>query len=328
LLERMNTVRAALLKEHQKHLMQQPEAIFEDDITLIVFGMTEEGFEATAVEVSGANLNNISCLFGDFKVVATVSYQDADPVSLMELCAEELEATVDTLAPEIDGPTGIIFCGNVEEQKKMAIKWDKVKTDEWKNVPVFFSDPDCVAKGAAVLGAVSHGRLTTIVSGGGKKPRAELALRVQNVAPVAVAIRYNYHGGASNKWTDAKVLFDFDRQIPAAYTIDCNAAECVVYRNGKAEGRSEEDFLKETKKHEGAKGIPMREKAALNYQIQVLQKWTRDGEWKKVGNPIKPLVMEGEDDNGKPIEEACESVSLELRLGVTGVITTELIGER
>ena len=287
------------------------------------------------MQVSRANLHNISCLFGEFKVIASVSYyQDnsSDPIaSRMAQCARELETAVDTIAPEVDGPAGIVLCGTPDEQKRMAAQWEKVKNAEWNKVPVFSSDPDCVAKGAAVLAAVSHGRLSTILPGGGKKPRAELGIRVQNVAPVALAVSLNYHHGAGgdDAWTEPKTLFDFDRQIPAGpHAIDCNAAECALHQSGQADGLSDEDFLKETKKNEGAKGIPLREKAALDFRVQVLQKWTRDGEWKKVGDPMEPLVKVVEDEDGKETRVACESVVLEISLAVTGLVTTALIGER
>jgi hypothetical protein len=58
-----------------------------------------------------------------------------------------------------------------------------------------------------VLAGASYGRLSKLRSDPGKKTRAELALKVQNVVPVAVVVRMNYHGGAKNKWTEEKVLF-------------------------------------------------------------------------------------------------------------------------
>jgi hypothetical protein len=62
-------------------------------------------------------------------------------------------------------------------------------------------------------------------------------------------------------------------------------------------------------------------------KIQIVQKWTRDGEWVKVGDAIEPLVkLEGSGDDEKRV--ACERVSLELGLGITGMITTNLVGER
>lgn len=328
LLERMSNVSAALQKQHQKRQAHEPDAIVEDEIMLLAFGMTGEGFEATAVQVSSANLDNISCLFGDFKVISNVSYQDKDPITRMEVCLKDLEKAIDTIAPEADGPSGIILCGSLVEQQQMSAQWAKVKNEEWKNVPQFLTPVDCVAKGVAVLGAISHGRLSQIDSGRGRKSRAELGIRVQNVAPVAVAIQMNYHGGANDKWTAVKTIFDFDRQIPAGpISLDLNSAECAVYRSGHAD-LSEDDFLKATKKNEGAKGIPQREEAALNFKVQILQRWTRDGEWKKVGDALQPLVKTEEDKHGKLTRIACERVAWELGLGVTGMITSTFVGER
>jgi len=124
-------------------------------------------------------------------------------------------------------------------------------------------------------------------------------------------------------------LFDFDRQVPAGpQSMDLGAAECAVYRSGKADSMSEEDFLKATAKNEGAKGIPVREEAALNFSVQLLQKWTRDGEWKRLGDVMESLVKTEEDKDGKEERIACESIVLEVSLGVTGMITTNLVGER
>ena len=342
LLERMNAVRATMLKQHQQLLAtgRQTEAqVFEDAITLVVFSTTPEGVEGTVVQVSEANLNNINCLFGDFKVVSNVSYLDANPVSRLNECATELEQAVERIAPEMDGPAGIVFVG--EEQDKMLMHWNSVDIEEWKKVPAFTSEVDCVAKGAAILGAVSHGRILSFAKSGGGKPRAEFALRVQNVTPCAVALHCTYHGASSknntkkstNQWSETKVLFDFDRPLPAGpHVIDCNAAECAVYRAkaAAASALDEQAWLKEIKKYEGAKGIPLRETAALNYQVQVWQKWTRDGEWQPVGDPLEPLVQLNEDNktSEKPTRVACESVSLEISLGVTGLITRVLAGER
>lgn len=329
LLERMNKVHDALQKEHQKLVAKDPNARFEDEIMILVFGMTTDGFEATAVQVSSVNVNNISCLFGDFKVISNVSYLSEEPVSKMQMCAVELEKSIETIAPEADGPAGIILCGTLAEQKQMMEQWERIKNDEWNKVPVFVTGVDTVAKGTAVLGAVSHGRLSQLDQDQGKKARAELGIRVQNVAPVAVAIQMNYFGGADDKWTPIKTIFDFDRQIPAGpNTLDLNAAECAVYRSGRADELSEDDFIKATKQNEGAKGIPQREEAALNFKAKILQKWTRDGEWKQVGDVLEPLVKTEESKDGKVKRIGCERISWEISLGVTGMITSSLIGER
>jgi hypothetical protein len=258
-----------------------------------------------------------------------VSYQTENPLPLMQTCASELEKSIEQIAPEADGPAGIVLCGSSSEQKAMLEHWETIKNKEWIKVPLFVSALDCVAKGAAVLGAVSHGRLSQLTHAQGKKSRAELGIRVQNVAPVAVAIQMNYHGDSDDTWTPIKTIFDFDRQIPAGpNTMDLNAAECAVYRSGKAEGLSEEEFLKAVKQNEGAKGIPTREEAALNFRARILQKWTRDGEWKQVGDVLEPLIKKEESKDGTVTRIGCEQVVWEVSLAVTGMITSNLVGDR
>jgi len=175
------------------------------------------------------------------------------------------------------------------------------------------------------MGAVSHGRITNVVQKPGKKPKAELAIQVQNVSPVAVGVMMNYHGGAKDKWTPVKTIFDFDRRVPAGpYPIDLVAAECVVHRSKTTKDLSDEELLKAIKDNEGAKCIPKREQAALDLRVQVLQKWTRDGEWKNVGDVMSPLVSLDKDEK----KVACEKIVLELSLGATGMITSSLSGTR
>jgi hypothetical protein len=334
ILQRLNAVQQALHTQHQQTLIRDPAAIPPDDIMLLVIGMTPEGVETTAIQISAAGVENIACLFGNFRVIANVSYLDANPLSRLQQCGTELEAAMDNIAPEADGPAAVIFCGSAIDQKTLAAKWDSVKNDEWKNVPVFASAVDAIAKGCSVLAAVSHGRLSRIAKAGGggsAKPRAELGIRVQNVAPVAVAVRMNYFGGQADKWdSEMKMVFDFDRQIPAGpYALDFKASEIAAHRSTAGKVLSDEDFTKEVKQFEGAKGIPLREEAALNFRIQVMQKWTRDGEWKPVGDIMEPLVKETTEKDGKTTKrDACEEVRLELTLGVSGMLTSSLIGER
>ena len=121
-----------------------------------------------------------------------------------------------------------------------------------------------------------------------------------------------------------KTIFDFDRRVPAGpYQIDLNAAECAVHRSG-AKDLSDEALLKAIKDNEGSKCIPKREEAALNLRVQVVQKLTRDGEWKKIGDVMSPLVVLDKDEE----KTACERVVLELSLGATGLITNALVGDR
>jgi hypothetical protein len=159
----------------------------------------------------------------------------------------------------------------------------------------------------------------------GKKPKAALALTVQNVAPVAVGIQMNYHGGDKDKWQPVKTIFDFDRRVPAGpYEVDISAATGAVYKGKGADLLSEEALFKATTEMESSKHIPKREIAALDLRAQVVQKWTRDGEWKKIGDVQSPLVMT--DKDGK--KTACERITLELSLSPVGLVTHSLVGER
>ena len=329
LLQRILVVRKASRQEFEKTvLVKDPDAIWEDEVTIIMVGMTEDGLECTAVQVSGENTMNACALFGDYKVISNVSYRSSEPLSLLEKCASELESNVDTIEPEADGPTGIVFYGHPAEQDKLKKAWKKEKPAEWKEVPVFSTKADSIALGAAVLGGVSHGRSTRMRSNG-KKMRAELALQVQDVALVSVGVRINYHGDDAKKWLPVKTIFDFDRRVPAGpHPVDLSAAECVVRRSGGADDMTPEELLKATEANQGSKHIPEREKAALDLRVQIVQKWTRDGEWKKVGDVMKPLVKDKESEDNETKQVACESVVLELSLGITGMITTSLVGER
>lgn len=55
-----------------------------------------------------------------------------------------------------------------------------------------------------------------------------------------------------------------------------------------------------------------------------MQKFTRDGKWIKIGDTMSPLVVVEKDEE----KTACEKVSLELSLGVSGLITQCLVGDR
>jgi hypothetical protein len=236
-------------------------------------------------------------------------------------------AKLEHIAPEADGPVGFVTYGTSgEEQKKIASMINLVKSDldSWEKVPVFSTRSDCVAVGAAVLGGVSHGRVRTVTHASGK-PKPQLAIRVQNVAPTAVGVRMNYYGGAKGKWTLVKVIFDFDRRVPAGpYAIELKATECAAIRSAQS-NLSDEDLLKAAKEFEGSSGIPEREKAALEFRLQVVQQLERNGDWINVGDEMSPLTKtEGDDDE----RVACESVALQLSLGATGIITSSLVGDR
>lgn len=322
LLERLFAVRKAMQKEFQQEQAKDSAAVFNEDVMVLLMGCTDEGVECTAVQVSAVQ-DNVCCLFGNYNVISSVSYKSDDPVSMLEKCTKELEASIDSLAPDADGPAGVLFYGTHIDQLKS--KWSSIKSKqaEWESLPLFQSKTDAVVMGASVLGGVSHGRASVLVQKG-KKMRPELGIRVQNVAPVAVGVQINYFGGAKGKWEEVKPIFDFDRRIPAGpYSIDLKASECVVHREGSG-NLDDEAFLKASKDHEGSKGIPKREEAALDLRVQVVQRWTRDGDWKKVGNPLEPLVKTDRDEKRIAIEET----TLVLSYGVSGMVSVEMQGDR
>ncbi|KAG7364590.1 hypothetical protein IV203_037792 [Nitzschia inconspicua] len=315
-------------KEFQKEQIQNPDATFDDSILLLMAGMTKDTAECTAIQISSKQESMFSCLYGNFQVMCSVSYRHENPESILEKCVTELFEALDTIAPEADAPFGIISFGTGAEQKTVQTKWEKLKKglEDWEQVPHFFTKADCVATGTGILGAVSHGRLSTIVQIPGKKrPKTQLGIQVQNVAPVAVGVTMNYHGGAKDRWTPVKTIFDFDRRVPAGpYGIELSAAECTLHREGKASELSEEAFVKAIKDREAAKHIPEREKAALDLRVQVVQKFTRDGSWTKIGDVMSPLTVVEKDES----KTACEKITLELGLGISGLITNALVGDR
>mmetsp|Transcript_13467 Transcript_13467/g.32484 ORF Transcript_13467/g.32484 Transcript_13467/m.32484 type:complete len:800 (+) Transcript_13467:128-2527(+) len=326
LLEHILKFLQALQKEFQKKQLNNPDARFEEEQVVLLTGITKDTVECTAIQISTPQRDQEFCVFGHYKVLCNVSYQHEKPESIISKCISELFDVMDAVAPEVDGPIAMVTYGTSEEQKAVADKWEKVKKslEDWEEVPHFYSKPDSVAMGTSVLGAVSHGRLKTIVQVEGKKPKAALALQVQNVAPVAVGIQMNYHGGAKNKWQPVKTIFDFDRRVPAGpYDVDISAATGAVYREQGAD-LSDEALFKATTEMESSKYIPKREAAALDLCVQVVQKWTRDGEWKKIGDVQSPLVMTDKDGN----KTACERIKLELSLSPVGLITHSLVGQR
>lgn len=326
-LERIQKVREAMAKEFQRVKAQDPSAVWEEEVLIILVGIVEDGVECTAVQVSNVQQELPTCLFGDYKVLANVSYQTEDPLSRLEQCCKDLESALEAVAPDADGPSAILTYGASSDQDKVTKQWNAVKSSlsEWTNVPVFSSKPEAVALGAAILGAVAHGRQLVLVDKDGKT-KADLGIRVDNVAPAAVGVRFNYYDADKKKWEPVKTIFDFDRRIPAGpYAIDLKASECALQRKG-ASSLHDEAFVKAVKEMEASKHIPEREEAALALRVEIVQKWTRDGEWKRVGDIMEPLVKRDVDDDSKKI--ACESVDLEISLGVNGMITTSLVGDR
>jgi hypothetical protein len=324
----LNEVLQARHKEFQKEQIKNPDARFEENMMLLLTGTTTDTAECTAIQIYGPQQDNYSCLYGNFKVICNVSYQHEKPDSILDKVVSEVFENLDIIAPEADNPIAMIAYGSLEDQKSIEVKFEKLKKslEDWEDLAFFKTKTDCVAMGTSVLGAVSHGRLSKIVQVQGKKAKKVLAIDIENVAPGAVGVRMNYHGGTDKKWLPVKTIFDFDRRVPAGpYPIDLNAAECAVHRNDPASAKlSEDDLFKAISGNEGSAGIPKREEAALNLRVQIVHKLTRDGEWMNVGDVMSPLVETDKDGN----KSACERLALELSLGATGLISNSLTGER
>ena len=198
--------------------------------------------------------------------------------------------------------------------------------------------------GASILAAVSHGRLSTVVTeqrkDGKQRAKGKPGIVLQNSSCSAVGVRYNYFGDRDGKWSDVKTIFDFDRRVPAGpYGIDFSAAECAAIRANDGKDMEEEALLEASKKLGGAKNIPAREEAALDLRLQVVQRLERGGPWIKVGDVMKPLTMtkkseddDNDDNDDKETEEdakpfACESSVLELSVNPVGMITNAFISD-
>jgi len=308
------------------------DATFDDSTLLLLTGTTKDTTECTAIEISSRDNGKYACPYGNFKVICSVSYRHENPESILNKCFAELFETLDHVAPEAPTPIGMLSYGSIAEQKTISKKWDKVKKglETWEELPHFSTKSDAVANGTGLLAGISHGRLVNFVQlPNKKKPKAQLALQTMNVAPVAVGVMINYFGDDKGKdkckWNPVKTIFDFDRRVPAGpYSLDLSAAECAIRREGKVSDESSEKFFKAVTDKEAARYIPEREQAALNLRVQIVQKFTRDGEWVKVGNTMSPLVVLEKDET----KTACEKASLELSLGVSGLITQTLVGDR
>jgi len=315
-------------KAHSLEQIKNPDAKLDDTILLLLAGVTKDTAECTAIEISTRDDTHYACPYSKFKVVCNVSRRHENPDSILNKCVAELFETLDNVAPEASTPIGMISYGSITEQKSIKAKWEKLKKglETWEEIPCFSTTSDCVANGTGVLGAVSHGRLSKFVQVPNKKrPKAQLCIQTMNVAPVAVGAMINYHGGQSDKWAPVKTIFDFDRRVPAGpYSLELSAAESAIRREGNVSDESEEDFFKAVTDKEAAKHIPEREQAALNLRVQIVQKFTRDGEWVKIGGVMSPLTIVEKDEE----KTACETVALELSVGLSGLITQSLVGDR
>lgn len=327
LLQRVQKVR-----EHRQQVFRtehpDPGAHLEDIQQWMLLGSTPDGIEATAVVLGDfQGTKQPLCPIGSIQILSNVSLQGEDSLKRCPDAIKSLHEALERMALE-EGPAGVLVYGS--DQEFLSKSWNETTNgldDDWKKLPVFRASPEAVPVGTALLGGISHGRLAVETKGSSGKKKIDLALRSQWVAPVAIGMAFHYHYEVKTKkgWTPVKEVFDFDRRVPAGpFAVECKASECVVHREGKVSQDDEEAFLKASKDAEGSKKIPLREKAALAFRVQMYQKWTRDGEWIALGDPLEPLVARSKDEH----RIACEAVTLEISLAATGMVSTMLVGDR
>lgn len=309
---------------------------------VVMAGMTEDGLELCAVQIKDLNesFGRTDCHvpFGAMKVVSTVSYQHSKPISIVNKSLVELSDIVDEICPELEedgGVAAIVTYGTVASQLQLkdallkslnGIEGDNV----WNTKVDFLSTrEEAVSTGTCVLAGVSHNRIEPEIVEGGKGKRP--AVSITNVAPCAVGITYNFDGGRKGStWTDPKVIFDYDRRVPAGpYNVEFSAAECVALKKDPALLNDMEKLVEESEQWSKGKHNALREEAALGLTVKVVQRFERNGKWRDYGFAANPLTQGGEEgDNEEDGEEtekhAIETSTLELSLDSVGYLATSL----
>eukprot|EP00586_Coscinodiscus_wailesii_P000774 CAMPEP_0172483500 /NCGR_PEP_ID=MMETSP1066-20121228/10507_1 /TAXON_ID=671091 /ORGANISM="Coscinodiscus wailesii, Strain CCMP2513" /LENGTH=790 /DNA_ID=CAMNT_0013247405 /DNA_START=89 /DNA_END=2461 /DNA_ORIENTATION=- len=280
--------------------------------TVYVVGRNAGGVDITAVRVTQPSETGEG--YEDYGVVSEVSART------FEEAWEEIGESVGKYCEEGERtPCAVILYGTSEAQAGLAEKVrplvkgmkvlmpvDKRNTKEICPL-VVMTDPTVVAVGCAAGFGQAYQRL------GGSESH------VRNASATAVAISMNYEGEVPSRTDEEniKILFDFDRRVPAGpYQIDFTAAECAAIRHFGTLDVTPEQI----KTFQGFKNIPKREDAARKIRLQVLQKTRGSDDWVEISSEITPLWHEDE-------KYAIESCCLEVSLRANGEITTRLVGE-
>ena len=325
---------------------------------VVMVGATREGIEVTAMCVSKPQANwpsmELHCPYGNVSVVSSVCHASGDPLGMLDSALDELRSQVGKFAPESEEPTAFVTYGSISTQARLATGLRAALTrygseegrdgDDWDgwdaDIPILSTGEDCASLGLAVLAASVHGRVRLAVIEKGKdgknRTKAKLAVAVQDASPCAVAVSFNYFGGAddgSGGWTEPKVIFDFDRRVPAGpYQIDFTAAECAAHVKNGRHIEDDSALIEMSNGMSGSWGIPKREEAALRLRFRIYQKTSRGGGWIRVGDDMLPLTVkhsqkdEGEGGDGDLV--AIESAVFEISLNAVGLLTTKTISNK
>ena len=345
IMERFKTHDEKLQEYTKKQLIKKRDETEEDTAPnqnfmplVLMAGMTDDGLELTAIQVKTPNpgfaSSDCHCPFGEFKVLTSVSYQNSDPVSLVKKALCEMSDVVDEIYPELEDDGGvatIVTYGTIAKQLQLkdalfkglnTIKGDAVWNTTMESVS---TKEEAVATGTAILGAISHTRIESETSAdGGVRP----AISVSNVAPCAIGIAYSFHEGAKNSWTEPKIVFDYDRRVPAGpYRVEFTSAECVAMRKDEGLLFDIEKLVEESKKWSKGKYNSLREEAALDLRVRVVQRLERNGPWKSTGKLFSPLMQTNEDEGTSDENQnavAIESSFIDFSLDSIGFFSTEL----
>jgi len=184
----------------------------------------------------------------------------------------------------------------------------------WKKAAVLSTKEETIATGCCYLAASAVFNLEKVFRNVDVKP----------VSSAAVAIRFT--DKSQNDLSPIKIIFDYDRRVPAGpYKLNLTAAELVARK--LCENPTDEKIQNEyTKK----KYIQQREQAALNCCLQVYQQLERGGMWIPVGDVHMPLVKKVDKKKGEEGDFdyiACEESTLNLSLKESGMVNANVTGD-
>ena len=321
------------LQDHDKKIQiaqQQQKPLPNQSYSpmVIMAGLTDDGLELSAIEVKGPNEtymhSDCHVPFGEYKVISSVAFQHSNPLSLVQKSFCLLTDIIDEVCPELEddgGVAAIVTYGTIEKQLKLRSALETtlkgIEGDEVWNSNISFqsSREEAVGLGTSVLAAVSHGRI--------ERP----SVVVKNIAPTAVAITYNFNGGSKgSSWSEPKIIFDYDRRVPAGPSqIDFSAAECVALKENPSLFKDSEKLFEEAQKYSKKSYNNLREEAAQNLRIKVLQRMERDGDWKQVGDEFSPLTkLKETDENDGEQKYAVETSTFKVSLDSIGCLSVDM----
>ena len=304
------------------------------DPLILTVGATVEGYEITFLQLSSPRLGTTNSAqdypFGEYRYhharCARFPANVTDDKTRVALIAKELAHIFSDLAITLPGrkPCAILlyasYDANTSSNNLESMILQTLQRQVQPTPPIIQCPENSSAVGTVLLGAAACGRVE------------QSPIAITSVSTTAVGLRISYFGenekGRTNSKLDSevKVIFDFDRRLPAGpYALDFSATECAAARDSITSSGKVDDSL-DLKKFEGKKGILKREEAALNFNIQIVQRTDRTSEWVAVDDVIYPLrsTIEKDDEETKI---ACESARLEVRMRGEGILVSSLASD-